>query len=160
MRERFKQWHLYVLLAMVFSLGLLFIKLVPGGGSAGEVLKYGLLGLIVLITILTGPFFAGMFFRWKVIPPLDDLIDYDNQITLWGDLFISILFGILSAGLWLVAVPALTTLPTWVIDLFTFFEYGDWNGVYETPPIGWGIYSLVFFIVGYYCGKAGYDQED
>ena len=151
------QYLIFVLAAVAFLFFILSI--IPGSqyliGIAGDVFSFVvdiILNLSVLIFIFPMGAIAG-FLTYIGVSLLDSLIETERELRAWQTTALVAILGLAFGAIQIWYMPLIMDTPdTWVrsIAMTDFGLWRPWSGAYENPPIGWGIYGFLTFLITYF----------
>ena len=154
------KWWQYLIFVLAASALLFFIvSMIPGFQYIIDITVDALrfvgnfiLNLSVLIFIFPMGAIAG-FLTYIGVSLLDSLIETERELRAWQTTALVTILGLAFGAIQIWYMPLLMATPgTWVrsIAITDFYLWRPWSGAYENPPIGWGIYGFMTFLISYF----------
>jgi len=154
------KWWQYLIFVLAASALLFFIvSMIPGFQYIIDITVDALrfvgnfiLNLSVLIFIFPMGAIAG-FLTYIGVSLLDSLIETERELRAWQTTALVTILGLAFGAIQIWYMPLLMATPgTWVrsIAMTDFYLWRPWSGAYENPPIGWGIYGFMTFLISYF----------
>lgn len=137
-----KLWQYLTVLGTIFLVGVILALQIPQLYTILVSLTSFLVDLAVFIVVLASPAVLGWLGKAYGIPLLDIKIWEDENMTdlqrhgILTVLIFTVFFG------WIGVAMATIREGSWLYQIGT--EFG-WIGVFETPPIWWGVWAVISF---------------
>ena len=154
-----KWWQYLIFVLAAVALLFFILSIIPGSqylvGIAGDVFSFVVdivLNLSILIFIFPMGAIAG-FLTYIGVSLLDSLIETERELRAWQTTALVTILGLAFGAIQIWYMPLLMATPgTWVrsIAMTDFYLWRPWSGAYENPPIGWGIYGFMTFLISYF----------
>ena len=154
-----KWWQYLIFVLAAVALLFFILSIIPGSqyliGIAGDVFSFVvdiILNLSVLIFIFPMGAIAGSL-TYIGVSLLDSLIETERELRAWQTTALVAILGLAFGAIQIWYMPLLMGTPdTWVrsIAMTDFGLWRPWSGAYENPPIGWGIYGFMTFLITYF----------
>lgn len=103
-------------------------------------------GVLLFIVIIGLPLVFGPLARARLFWWIDKTLSPDQDLNAFQTIILSLVFSLINGVVWISLVPILTR-NNWLHKALVGL---GWKGVYETAPLGWGIYAFCAFFVAFW----------